>query len=42
MEKKFDHCPSCDSKIKVGTFGSNELIGSGRTQLINDFTEYQA
>lgn len=42
MEKKFDNCPNCNSKIKEGAFSSNELIGTGRKQLINDFTENQA
>ena len=42
MEEKFDHCPNCNSKIKVGTFSSIELIEKGKTQLINNFTENKA
>jgi uncharacterized protein YbjQ (UPF0145 family) len=39
MEKKFENCPNCNSKIHLGTFNYNELIDGGRKQLINDFTD---
>jgi uncharacterized protein YbjQ (UPF0145 family) len=39
MEKKFENCPNCNSKIQQGTFNYNELIDGGRKQLINDFTD---
>ena len=42
MENKYKHCPNCNSEIKEGAFITTEIIGHGRAQLINDFTENKA